>query len=74
MTTRVFVDTLSLIIIWSVMCVATHECIQFYIVTGMDITCLYTSSWEFICEGGTHSVRPDIHVTSNVIITYHCSA
>ena len=27
------------------------------IYTGMDKTCLYTSSWEFICEGLTLSVR-----------------
>ena len=33
--------------------------------TGMDITCLYTSFYGFICDG--------IHVTSDVI-TYHCSA
>ena len=38
--------------------------------TGMDITCLYTISWEFIFEG----IRDGVHVTSDVIITYHCSA
>ena len=51
--------------------------------TGMDITCLHTSSgslywnghnlfahqlYQFICEG----LCPGVHVTSDVI-TYHCS-
>ena len=35
--------------------------------TGMDITCLNTSSWGFICD----SLRLS-HVTSDV--TYHCCA
>ena len=30
----------------------------------MDITCLYTSSWEFICD----SLTPAVHVTSDVIM------
>ena len=38
--------------------------------TGMDITCLYTSSCEFICDG----IRVAVQFTSDVIITYHCSA
>ena len=38
--------------------------------TGMDITCLYTSSWEFICDG----IRVAVQFTSDVMITYHCSA
>ena len=36
--------------------------------TGMDITCLHTSSWEFICD----SLRLS-HITSDVIM-YHCCA
>ena len=40
--------------------------------TGMDNTCLYTSSGSLfvILSVGMSNV----HVTSNVIITYHCSA
>ena len=38
--------------------------------TRMDITCLYTSSWEFICEGLTdsltHSLCPH-HVGRNYV-------
>ena len=36
----------------------------YFVYTGMDITCLYTSSWEFICEGLTHSLCPR-HVERN---------
>ena len=39
-----------------------------YYYTGMDITCLYTSSWEFICEGVTHSLTHSLcprHVERN---------
>ena len=36
----------------------------------MDITYLYTSSWELICDSLTHSLTPAVHVTSDVI-TYH---
>ena len=32
--------------------------------TGIDITCLYTSSWEFICDSITHSECPR-HVERN---------
>ena len=41
--------------------------------TGMDKTNLGYQLWEIICEGLTHSLTPDVHVTSNVI-TYRCSA
>ena len=30
--------------------------IYLFVYTGMDITCLYTSSWEFICDSLTHSL------------------
>ena len=28
------------------------EALQWQHLTGMDITCLYTSFWEFICDSG----------------------
>ena len=39
----------------------------------LAITSLDISSWDFICEGLTHSLSPGVHVTSDVIM-YHCSA
>ena len=47
-----------------------HEKVNY---TGMDITCLYTSSCEFMCEGLIHSLCPR-HVERNNYVGYHCSA
>ena len=50
----------------------THAAKLVVEITGMDKTCLYTSSGSLfvILSVGMSNV----HVTSNVIITYHCSA